>query len=179
MSRIGQCILTIPAEVTVTLQSDRWVTVSGPLGVNRRQLAAGLQVSVTDRQIKVVRSDDSKRFKQLHGTTNALLRGMLVGVKTGYEQKLLISGVGYRAQTVGSTLKLSLGFSQPISYPVPSGVTANVVRGVVIIKGIDKQQVGQVAATIRHFRPAEPYKGKGISYDGEKIRRKAGKTAGK
>lgn len=180
MSRIGNRVLAIPSGVTAVLGTDNWVEVEGPLGKRRRQFDKRLRINVGSNQITIQRDHDGKLIKQLHGTTNALLHSMLIGVKTGFSRRLVISGVGYRAQLQDDTLKLSLGFSQPISYVVPAGITIQVLKaGLLEIRGTDKQQVGHVAACIRGLRPVEPYKGKGISYQTERVRRKAGKTAGK
>ncbi len=181
MSRIGNRILSIPEAVSVKVLADNTVAVKGPKGTLTKHFNPAIKITVTEQGIKVTRSSDLKRIKQLHGTTNSLLASMLIGVKTGFEKKLILQGVGYRAKMVGQHIALSLGFSHIINYVSPfSGVVLSSPRPtLIVVNGSDKQQVGEVAAQIRALRPPEPYKGKGIRYADETIIRKEGKSAGK
>ena len=174
MSRIGRMPIAIPAGVTVTIAENNLVTVKGPKGTLERVLPAELEIKQEGSEIIVTRPNDLKRIKSLHGLTRTLIKNMVVGVTEGYEKVLEINGVGYRAAKQGSKLVLSLGYSHP------EGVTT-VLDGQNIIKvqGIDKEKVGQHAAVIREKRLPEPYKGKGIKYATETIRRKVGKTGKK
>ena len=180
MSRIGKKPVSVPKGVDVTLQ-DQTVRVKGPKGDLTLEVHPELKVKVDDGQILVERPSDTARHKALHGLTRTLVSNMMAGVTTGFSKTLEIQGVGYKAEKKGGgdQLTLSLGFSHPVIYKAPAGITLEVPNPTTItVKGADKQTVGQVAADIRSFRPPEPYKGKGIRYQGEQVRRKAGKTAG-
>ncbi|MBQ5951290.1 MAG: 50S ribosomal protein L6 [Lachnospiraceae bacterium] len=180
MSRIGKMPVAIPAGVTVTVADNNEVTVKGPKGTLTRVLPAEMEIKVEGAEAVVTRPNDLKRMKSLHGLTRTLLHNMVVGVTEGYEKRLEINGVGYRAAKSGNKLTLSLGYSHPVEMIDPEGLEA-VVDGqnVIIVKGINKERVGQYAAEIRAKRPPEPYKGKGIKYAEEHIRRKVGKTGKK
>lgn len=180
MSRIGRMPIAVPAGVTVTIADNNKVTVKGPKGTLERILPAEMAVKQEDGQIVVTRPNDLKKMKSLHGLTRTLINNMVVGVTAGYEKKLEINGVGYRAQKQGKKLVLSLGYSHPVEMQDPEGLES-VMEGqnVIIVKGIDKEKVGQYAAEIRDKRRPEPYKGKGIKYADEVIRRKVGKTGKK
>jgi len=176
MSRVGRQPILIPPGVDVSLEGTT-ITVTGPRGTLTRTLNPVITVARTDGQLVVSRPSDAKPHKQLHGLTRTLVANMVVGVTTGYRRQLEISGVGYRAQKVGDKLQLSLGYSHPVEIEPPAGIAfelENPVRLAVI--GIDKELVGQVAARVRATRKPEPYKGKGVRYAGEVIRRKAGKA---
>jgi large subunit ribosomal protein L6 len=176
MSRIGKLPIPIPAEVRVSL-SNGTVQVTGPKGQLERQLPEGVDVLVEDTQIVVERPDSSRRSKSIQGLTRTLLSNMVVGVSQGFEKKLEIVGVGFRAERQDKGLVLSLGYSHPITYPLPPGIDVVVEKQVnLTVRGIDKELVGGVAAKIRSFKPPEPYKGKGIRYGGEYVRRKVGKA---
>lgn len=179
MSRIGKLPVVIPAGVTVDIQPGNVVTVKGPKGELKRELDHEMTLEQKDNEIIVTRPDDLKRHKALHGLTRALLHNMVVGVTDGFTKTLEINGVGYRAQKQGKKLVLSLGYSHPIEMEDPEGLESTVEGNKIIIKGIDKQAVGQYAANIREKRAPEPYKGKGIKYADEIIRRKVGKTGKK
>ena len=179
MSRIGKMPVVIPAGVTVDIQPGNVVTVKGPKGELKRELDHEMTLEQKDNEIIVTRPDDLKRHKALHGLTRALLHNMVVGVTDGFTKTLEINGVGYRAQKQGKKLVLSLGYSHPIEMEDPEGLESTVDGNKIIIKGIDKQAVGQYAANIREKRAPEPYKGKGIKYSDEIIRRKVGKTGKK
>ena len=179
MSRIGIMPVVIPAGVTVDIQPGNVVTVKGPKGELKRELDHEMTLEQKDNEIIVTRPDDLKRHKALHGLTRALLHNMVVGVTDGFTKTLEINGVGYRAQKQGKKLVLSLGYSHPIEMEDPEGLESTVEGNKIIIKGIDKQAVGQYAANIREKRAPEPYKGKGIKYADEIIRRKVGKTGKK
>lgn len=179
MSRIGKLPIAMPAGVKVSLDGNI-VTVSGPKGSLTRSIPSQVAVAVDQAQIIVTRPDDSIPARAAHGLTRTLINNMVIGVTKGFEKVLEISGVGYRAETKGDVLNLSLGYSHPINYQLPAGITAEVEKMTKItVKGIDKELVGQVAAKIRSFRGPEPYKGKGIRYSDEVILRKAGKTGKK
>ena len=180
MSRIGRMPIAIPAGVTVEVAENNKVTVKGPKGTLERVLSNELTVKVEGAQVVVERPNDLKRIKSLHGLTRTLINNMIVGVTKGYEKVLEINGVGYRAQKSGKVLTLSLGYSHPVEMVDPEGIEA-VCEGQnkIIVKGIDKEKVGQYAADIRDKRRPEPYKGKGIKYADEVIRRKVGKTGKK
>ncbi len=180
MSRIGRMPIAIPVGVTVDIAENNKVTVKGPKGTLERVLPSEMEIKVDGPVITVSRPNDLKRMKSLHGLTRTLLNNMVVGVTEGYQKKLEINGVGYRAAKSGKTLTLSLGYSHPVEMIDPEGIeTVLEGQNVVIVKGIDKEKVGQFAAEIRTKRPPEPYKGKGIKYADEKIRRKVGKTGKK
>ncbi|MFM8381360.1 MAG: 50S ribosomal protein L6 [Actinomycetota bacterium] len=180
MSRIGTAPITIPSGVDVNISGPS-VTVKGPKGSLTRQLVGGISVRQADGQITVERPDDNRESRSLHGLSRALLNNMVLGVTEGFTKELEIVGVGYRAELKGpSALRLNLGFSHPVDFQAPDGVTFEVpVQTRVIVKGIDKETVGQVAANIRSIRKPEPYKGKGVRYLDERILRKAGKAGKK
>ena len=165
MSRIGRMPIAIPAGVTVTIAENNKVTVKGPKGTLERVLPAEMSIKEEDGQIIVSRPSDLKKMKSLHGLTGTLINNMIVGVTAGYEKKLEINGVGYRAQKQGKKLVLSLGYSHPVEMEDPEGLESTMEgQNVIIVKGIDKEKVGQYAAEIRDKRRPEPYKGKGIKY---------------
>ncbi|MFC0190556.1 50S ribosomal protein L6 [Fictibacillus aquaticus] len=177
MSRIGNKLIEIPAGVTIDVAADNTVTVKGPKGELSRQFNADMKVNVEDNQITVERPSDRKDHKALHGTTRSVLNNMVIGVTSGYERALEIIGVGYRASKAGNKLVLNVGYSHPVEITPEQGIEIEVPANTkVIVKGIDKQRVGEVAANIRSVRSPEPYKGKGIRYEGEFVRRKEGKT---
>jgi large subunit ribosomal protein L6 len=168
----------VPSGVDVKLDGAHLV-VKGPKGQLELDVHPEMQVSVDDGQLTVARPSDKKEHRALHGLTRALINNMVTGVTEGFERSLEIVGVGYRAEMKGKGLTLSLGFSHTIDYPAPEGIEFEVPQPTnIVVRGIDKQKVGQVAAEIRAFRPPEPYKGKGVRYAGEHVRRKAGKAAG-
>ena len=177
MSRIGRKAIVVPAGVTVTLAENNVLTVKGPKGTLTQQFHSDMIIEVKDSEITVSRPDDEKLHKSLHGLTRTLINNMVVGVTEGYSKRLEINGVGYRAAKSGKTLKLSLGYSHGINIDEEDGITFDVPdSSTIIVSGIDKQKVGQIAAIVREKRPPEPYKGKGIRYADEYVRRKAGKT---
>ncbi|EFU75852.1 50S ribosomal protein L6 [Lachnoanaerobaculum saburreum] len=180
MSRIGRMPIAIPAGVTVTIAENNHVTVKGPKGTLERALPLEMTIKQEGDEVVVTRPNDLKKNKALHGLTRTLIHNMVVGVTEGYEKVLEVNGVGYRAAKQGNKLVLSLGYSHPVEMVDPEGVTS-VLDGQNIIKiqGIDKEKVGQYAAEIRDKRKPEPYKGKGIKYSTEVIRRKVGKTGKK
>lgn len=179
MSRIGKLPIELPKGVSVTL-SDNVISVKGPKGELWRSLMPDVHVQVTDSTILVTRVDESIRSRAAHGLVRTLINNMVVGVTNGYQTDLEINGVGYRAEVKGSDLVLSLGYSHPVVYPLPTGISVDVEKMTKLsVKGIDKELVGQTAAKIRSFRGPEPYKGKGIKYATETILRKAGKTGKK
>ena len=176
MSRIGRLPITIPAGVDVTIDG-RTVTVKGPKGQLSRELHPDMRVAREDGSIVVTRPTEQKVHKQLHGLTRTLVNNMVVGVTDGYRKGLEITGVGYRAVKVGEKLQLSLGYSHPVEIDPPSGISFEVENPTrLAVVGIDKELVGQIAAKVRSTRKPEPYKGKGVRYAGEKVRRKAGKA---
>ncbi len=177
MSRIGRAPITVPAGVTVDVAAGNVVTVKGAKGTLTQTFNARMIITVENNVITVARPTDEKEDRAAHGLTRALLNNMVVGVSAGYEKKLEIVGVGYKAEKKGTKLVLSLGYSHPVSFDEGNGITFDVPdANTIIVKGYDKQIVGQIAAEIRGKRPPEPYLGKGIKYTGEHIRRKAGKT---
>ena len=177
MSRIGNKPVQIPAGVEVAVNGNH-VAVKGPKGELELDFFEKLSVSVEENDLVVSRSDDERETRARHGLTRALIHNMVLGVSEGFEKKLELAGVGYRVQQKGKNLEFSLGYSHPVIVEAPEGITFEVPDNThVNVKGIDKQQVGQVAAEIRDKRPPEPYKGKGIHYVGEHIRRKLGKAA--
>lgn len=177
MSRIGREPIAVPAGVTVTISDSNKVTVKGPLGELTRQFSKDLTIAQDGANLTVTRPNDEKEMRALHGLSRTLLNNMVVGVTKGYEKKLLIVGVGYRAEKQNGKIVLGLGYSHPVVFEEKDGIKFECPDNTtILVKGIDKQAVGQVAAIIRSKRPPEPYLGKGIKYDGEKIRRKAGKT---
>ena len=180
MSRIGRLPVEIPAGVTVNVAEDNTVTVKGPLGTLVQSLPTEMDIKVEDNQVVVTRPSDVKKMKSLHGLTRTLIANMVTGVTKGYTKVLEINGVGYRAQKQGKKLILSLGYSHPVEMEDPEGLeTVLEGQNKITVKGIDKQKVGQFAAEIREKRKPEPYKGKGIKYADEVIRRKVGKTGKK
>ena len=180
MSRIGRMPIAVPAGVTVVIAENNKVTVTGPKGTLERVLPAEMAITQEGDTITVSRPNDLKKMKSLHGLTRTLINNMIVGVTSGYEKVLEINGVGYRAAKQGKTLNLSLGYSHPVLMEDPEDLEV-IVEGQnkIIVKGIDKEKVGQYAAEIREKRAPEPYKGKGIKYADEVIRRKVGKTGKK
>ena len=180
MSRIGRMPITVPAGVTVTVADNNVVTVKGPLGTLTNTLCSRMTIKQDGNIITVERPSDEKEDKSLHGLTRALLNNMVVGVSAGYSKTLEIIGVGYRVVKQGTTITFNLGYSHTISFTEENGITFEVPNpNTVVVKGIDKQAVGQMAAVIRSKRPPEPYHGKGVKYSDEHIRRKVGKTGGK
>ncbi len=176
MSRIGKMPVVVPAGVDVAIDGST-VTVKGPKGVLSHEVAAPITVSEKDGNIEVMRPDDERLSRSLHGLTRSLIANMVIGVTEGYEKRLEIVGTGYRVAKKGDDLEFNLGFSHPVLVKAPKGVTLVSENPTnVLVRGIDKQQVGEVAAGIRKVRPPEPYKGKGIRYEGEAVRRKAGKA---
>lgn len=177
MSRIGRQPIVLPAGVTVTVGEDNLVTVKGKLGELSEKIRPNITVKVEGNEVLVTRASDEKEDRALHGLSRTLINNMVVGVTEGYMKKLEIIGVGYRAQKQGTKLVLNLGYSHTIEFVEGNGITFEVPdQTTVIVKGISKQTVGQIAAQIREKRPPEPYLGKGVKYSGEYIRRKAGKT---
>ncbi|MBU5343743.1 50S ribosomal protein L6 [Caldifermentibacillus hisashii] len=176
MSRIGKKPIEVPAGVTVTLNGNR-VTVKGPKGELSREFNKDITITVEDNVVTVTRPSDSKEHRTVHGTTRAILANMVEGVSKGFEKSLELIGVGYRAQKQGNKLVLSVGYSHPVEITPENGLEIDVPSNTqIVVKGIDKEQVGALAANIRNVRPPEPYKGKGIRYVGEYVRRKEGKT---
>ena len=177
MSRIGREPIAVPAGVTVTISDSNLVTVKGPLGELTQQFSRVLTIAQEGSTLTVTRPNDQKEVRSLHGLTRTLLNNMVVGVTKGYEKKLEIVGVGYRVEKQNGKIVLGLGYSHPVVLEEKDGIKFECPDSTtIIVKGIDKQAVGQVAAVIRSKRPPEPYLGKGIKYSGERIRRKAGKT---
>ena len=179
MSRIGRMPIAIPAGVTVEVAENNKVTVKGPKGTLERVLPAEMEIKVEGTEVVVSRPNDLKKMKSLHGLTRTLINNMVVGVTNGYEKKLEVNGVGYKVAKAGKKLTLSLGYSHPVEMTDPEGIETVVDGNVIVVKGIDKEKVGQFAAEIRDKRRPEPYKGKGIKYADEVIRRKVGKTGKK
>ncbi|HCY74674.1 MAG TPA: 50S ribosomal protein L6 [Ignavibacteriales bacterium] len=179
MSRIGKKIIEIPKGVTVTLDGN-FVKVKGPKGELQRAIHPQMKVEMKDAQIEVKRPDDLKENRALHGLTRALIQNMVLGVNDEYKKELDVVGVGYKVELKGVNLLLNMGYSHPIYFMPPTGIKIEAPTPThIVVSGIDKQLVGQVAAKIRSLRKPEPYKGKGIKYSNEQILRKAGKTAGK
>ncbi len=177
MSRIGRMPITVPAGVTVTVEAGNVVTVKGPKGTLTQALHPAMNIAVEANTVTVTRPNDEKENRALHGLTRTLISNMITGVATGYEKKLEIVGVGYKAAKEGKTLVLNLGYSHPVKMAEIDGITFEVPdQNTILVKGIDKQVVGQTAAVVRSKRPPEPYHGKGVKYADEHIRRKAGKT---
>ena len=180
MSRIGKMPIAIPAGVTVEIAENNKVTVKGPKGTLERVLPSEMDIKMEGSEIVVSRPNDLKKMKSLHGLTRTLINNMVIGVTEGYEKKLEVNGVGYRAQKQGKKLVLSLGYSHPVEMEDPEGLeTVLDGQNIIVVKGIDKEKVGQYAAEIRAKRAPEPYNGKGIKYADEVIRRKVGKTGKK
>jgi large subunit ribosomal protein L6 len=177
MSRIGRQPITVPAGVDVSIGEDNLVTVKGPKGELSERIPAKMTVTLKDGVIAVTRPDDGKESRSLHGLSRTLINNMVVGVSDGFEKTLDINGVGYRAEKKGKILVLNLGYSHPVELPDPEGVTTETPEPTVIkVSGIDKAKVGNYAAIVRSWRPPEPYKGKGVKYRDEHIRRKEGKA---
>lgn len=177
MSRIGRKEIVVPAGVEVKVEAGNLVTVKGPKGTLTHKLHSRMEITQNGNVINVNRPTDEKEDRSLHGLTRTLLANMVEGVSKGYEKKLEIVGTGYRASLAGKTLVLNLGYSHDIKMEPEENMTFEVPNSnTIIVKGIDKQRVGQIAAEVRGKRPPEPYHGKGVKYEGEKIRRKAGKT---
>jgi len=177
MSRIGKLPINIPGGVTITVGDDNTVTVKGPKGELCERISPQIEVSMDNGILNVSRPSDNKTHRSLHGLSRTLINNMVTGVTNGFEKQLDIVGVGYRAQKQGNKLVLNVGYSHPVEFVEPEGVTYEVPAPTkIIVKGISKQQVGQLAANIRAVREPEPYKGKGIKYSNEVIRRKEGKT---
>ena len=179
MSRIGRMPVVIPAGVTVDIAEGNYVVVKGSKGTLERNLPVEMDIKVEDGHVVVTRPNDLKKMKALHGLTRTLIHNMVVGVSEGYEKVLEVNGVGYRAQKQGKKLVLSLGYSHPVEMEDPEGLETTVDGNKITVKGISKEKVGQYAAEIREKRAPEPYKGKGIKYADEVIRRKVGKTGKK
>ena len=179
MSRIGRLPVAVPAGVEVKVAENNVVTVKGPKGTLERALPVVMSIKVEDGHVVVTRPNDLKKMKSLHGLTRTLIQNMVIGVSQGYEKTLEVNGVGYRAAKQGKKLVLNLGYSHPVEMEDPEGLESKVDGNKIIVSGIDKERVGQYAAEIRDKRKPEPYKGKGIKYADEVIRRKVGKTGKK
>lgn len=180
MSRVGRLPVVIPQGVTVTVSDDNLVTVKGPKGTLTKQMSKKINIAVEDGKVVVTRPNDEKEIRALHGLTRALIKNMVVGVTEGYQKTLELVGVGYRAAKQGKKLVLTVGYSHPVEIDAVEGIDFDVpAANQIVVKGIDKELVGQVAARIRSVREPEPYKGKGIKYIDEVIRRKEGKTGKK
>jgi large subunit ribosomal protein L6 len=175
MSRVGRKVITLPKGVALNIASGQ-VSVKGPKGELKRALPDGVSVKVAGTEAQVERADDSRENRAKHGMIRALIANMVKGVSDGWERSLEINGVGYRAEVAGQKLNMALGFSHPVNFDLPKGVAAKVDKNVVTLSGIDRELLGATAAKIREIRPPEPYKGKGIKYVEETIRRKVGKT---
>ena len=177
MSRVGRKPISIPSGVEVKVAGRR-VTVKGPKGELSREMGEGLSLEIAGGNAQVRQSNVGRVAGALFGLTRALINNMVEGVSKGYQKTLEIHGTGYRAQVQGQKLVMNLGHSHPIEYPLPAGIQASVDQNKIVLVGIDKELLGQVCAEVRRFRPPEPYKGKGVRYLGEHVRRKAGKSAG-
>jgi large subunit ribosomal protein L6 len=178
MSRLGKLPIELPAGTQAKIEK-KCIFVKGPKGELKQALHEFVKVDISEKEIKVSTASEDKKAKAFWGLYRTLLSNMVTGVNNGFERKLEINGVGYRAASTGSKITLTLGFSHPVEYNLPDGVTSKVEGNVITISGIDKQAVGEVAAQVRKLKKPEPYKGKGIKYAEEIVRRKAGKTAGK
>ncbi|MEK3955430.1 large subunit ribosomal protein L6 [Psychrobacillus psychrotolerans] len=177
MSRVGKKPIEVPAEVTVTVSAENTVVVKGPKGELTKSFNQDIKIEQEGTVITLVRPSDSKEHRTIHGTTRALLANMITGVSQGFERALELVGVGYRAQLQGTKLVLNVGYSHPVEFTPEDGLVVEVPANTkIIIRGIDKERVGALASNIRQVRPPEPYKGKGIRYEGEVVRRKEGKT---
>lgn len=178
MSRIGNKIIVLPAGVSIDVAADNTVTVKGPKGELTQKFDSSMEISVEGTEVSVKRPNDTKQVKMLHGTTRALIANMVTGVSEGYKKELEIKGVGYRVMLKGNTLEMNMGYSHKVEYVAEEGITLEAPSQVEFsVSGIDKQRVGEVAAYLRGVRGPEPYKGKGIRYKGEHVRRKEGKKA--
>ena len=175
MSRVGKLPIAIPSGVTITVDPD-FITVAGSKGTLKQFTMPGITVVQQENELVVTRANDEPKIRAKHGLMRALLNNLVVGVSQGFSKKLEINGVGFRVALAGTDLKMNLGFSHEVVYKVPQGVTATVEQNTITISGIDRQQVGQVAAEIRALKKPEPYKGKGIKYADERIIRKSGKS---
>ena len=175
MSRVGRKIIPVPKGVNITVGKDA-VAVKGPKGELKRSVPTGVAVALNGGEVSVTRADDSNENRAKHGMMRALLANMVKGVTDGWERKLEINGVGYRADVAGQKLNLALGFSHPVAFDLPKGIGAKVDKNIIVLSGIDKEILGETASKIRAIRPPEPYKGKGIKYVEEVIKRKVGKT---
>jgi len=175
MSRVGKMPITLPSGVTITIDDDR-IVATGPKGSLEQFGMEGIKVSTDEGQAIVTRASEEATIRAKHGLMRALLNNMVVGVSQGFEKKLEMNGVGYRVQLSGDSLKFNLGFSHEVVYKIPTGITVSVEQNIITVSGINKQQVGQVAAEIRSLKKPEPYKGKGIKYVDERIIRKSGKS---
>ncbi len=177
MSRVGKMPIAIPAGVTVDIAENNQVTVKGPKGELTRVLPQEMTIKIEDGHVVIERPNDLKKIKAYHGLTRALINNMVIGVTEGFKKTLVITGVGYRASMQGTKLNLALGYSHPVEVETPEGLTIEVPEQTkIVVSGISKEKVGQCAAEIRSLRAPEPYKGKGIRYEDEYIRRKVGKT---
>jgi large subunit ribosomal protein L6 len=177
MSRIGNKAVEIPAKVKVNIDGSGLVAVEGPKGKLNWTLPKGIKANVVDNRVSLGREAETRSIKALHGLSRSLINNMVIGVSEGFTKQLEIEGVGFKAAVQGANLNLSLGFSHPVLFPIPQDIKITVAENTkVTIQGVDKKTVGQVAADIRRFYPPEPYKGKGVRYAGEQIRRKEGKT---
>ena len=177
MSRIGNKPVELPEKVTFNVADNGHLTVEGPLGKLEWQLPDGIKLEQEEANLVVSRPDDSRKNKAMHGTARSLVANMVEGVSKGFKRKVEIRGVGFRAAVKGSVLDLSLGFSHPVEHPIPEGISVKVEENTnIFVEGFDKQKVGQFAAEIRSYYPPEPYKGKGVRYSDEYVRRKAGKS---
>ena len=177
MSRVGKKVIEVPANVTLTIADDNTVTVKGPKGELTRTFNQDMKIEQEGTTLSVVRPSESKEYRTIHGTTRALLANMITGVSEGFTRGLELVGVGYRAQLQGKKLVLNVGYSHPVEFTPEDGLEIEVPSNTkVIVKGISKERVGALASNIRQVRPPEPYKGKGIRYEGEAVRRKEGKT---
>ncbi|MDS9472019.1 50S ribosomal protein L6 [Sporosarcina pasteurii] len=177
MSRIGKKPIEVPADVTVTIEEGNFVTVKGPKGELSNQLSTEIKIEQEGNEITLVRPSESKEHRSIHGTTRSLLDNMVTGVSKGFERSLQLVGVGYRAQLQGKKLVLNVGYSHPVEFTPEEGIEIEVPENTKItIRGIDKERVGALASNIRQVRPPEPYKGKGVRYQGERVRSKEGKT---
>ena len=180
MSRIGKAPVSVPSGVTVTLKDDNVISVKGPKGELKRSLPAAMTIAQENGQVTVTRPSDEDQHKSLHGLTRTLIANMVEGVTKGFSKNLELVGVGYKAEVRPYGLQLALGYSHPIEYRAPQGIKLTAPAPTqIVVEGANKEVVGQVAAEIRSLRPPEPYKGKGVKYAGEQIRRKAGKAGGK
>jgi large subunit ribosomal protein L6 len=180
MSRIGKLPVNIPAGIEVKISGDNTVAVKGPKGELAQKISDRIKVELNDGVLTVTRSNDSKESRSLHGLSRTLINNMVVGVSDGFERRLDINGVGYKAEKRGDTLVLNLGYSHPVELPDPDGITTETPTATeIVVRGIDKALVGNYSAIIRGWRPPEPYKGKGVKYREEHIRRKEGKSGAK
>ncbi len=175
MSRVGRKPIEVPKGVNISISAGQ-VGVKGPKGELKRVVPAGVTLKVTGQVLNVERADDSRENRSKHGMLRALVANMVKGVTDGFERKLEINGVGYRAEVAGQKLNMALGYSHPVVFDLPKGVSAKVDKNIIILNGIDREQLGETAAKIRELRAPEPYKGKGVKYVEEVIRRKVGKT---